>query len=368
MRRALNTVFLAVLFLGAGDLLAQEALVGLPQTAPKELARDIPGRLGQLGETGVILREAPASVRKAAAALWVREALAPLETPACVEVLERLGISTDSDARRWVTLFDSSRPVARAPGARELLLPEALAAQDDAALELLRATGLLPFEIALSGEWARVVAARHLGPPVTDPVLRASRAARLEGVARLAGILVALHGARIDPQSLGRGLVLLDRDRVAFSREALIARASHPVERALIETFVEDGLRWAIYEYLKGGETGLLAALERPFVTPAELMRPGMRRRGLKSDPSACSLGPRAAAALVTGRNDEGWASALIGDAFSLASAAAVTGRLAFETEHEAERARVRLKALGVSVRCEANPRVLALTVAERVR
>jgi hypothetical protein len=105
------------------------------------------------------------------------------------------------------------------------------------------------------------------------------------------------------------------------------------VPRALLRTVIEDGMRWALFYYLRGAEPGVLAALERPLVGPEQLLRPGRPATDLPADwpESGCRLGPRGAAALVTGHDEPPWLEALAAETFLSTPEGGVEARLLFE-------------------------------------
>ncbi|MDQ7088916.1 MAG: hypothetical protein Q9Q13_14135 [Acidobacteriota bacterium] len=221
----------------------------------------------------------------------------------------------------------------------ELLVPRRLGVQTRADLELLSASGVLPFEVALTGEWARLVAARHLGPAPADPLLRMARVARLEGVARLAGMLVMLRGAGLDPAELGSALLGTDRDRSGlWPRSAALELAEDAAQRAVIETLTRDGLRWAVFHYLKGRLPALMAAVERPIVRPEQLLHPLERVPAPRSD-GGCRPGPRVAEVLAWGEPSPGWAANLLDQNLLPAGPDGVRLELLFSSTSAAERA-----------------------------
>ncbi|HHN73823.1 MAG TPA: hypothetical protein ENK10_01200 [Acidobacteria bacterium] len=327
---------LAILLAGAA-VDAQPASPGVVLSRPADLVEGIGERLGPPFEGAeVAVRVASVGERRRAARLQLAEAFFPLRGPRCSTVLERLALPVP-DPARWDALVREGRPVADLER-DELLVPAHLPAQSPADLELLSASGVLPFEVALTGEWARLVAARHLGPPPADPLLRMARAARLEGVARLAGMLLVLQGAGLDPQALGSALLATDRDRSGlWPRQAAAEVAANAAERAVIETFSSDGLRWAVFHYLRGGLPGLMAALERPVVRPAQLLHP------LEKVPpppaGGCRPGPRVAEALVWGDPAPGWAADLLEHELIAGAGGGVRLVLRFASSSAAQRA-----------------------------
>jgi hypothetical protein len=304
-------------------------------TSPSALVDDAVARLGWPAAS-VDAREAAEPQRRAAARRWLGEALAPLLAPACEPVLARLEDSappSDDALERWAEAYPRSRPLASAPDAASLLLPERSPALGAEAMELLRASGVLPIEVMLAGEAGRVIGAGHAGPPLRPALLRHARAARLEGVARLAGIVVTLEGGGVDPGDLGAQLLGADRDRVGWNRAELLARVDDPVAEALLDGLVKDGLRWAVYHYLRGGRQGLMAALERPLVGPERLLRPGRPTVRPPDDwpEGGCRLGPRAAWALLLGQDEVPWLDGLVADRFAALDDGSVEVRLLFE-------------------------------------
>lgn len=319
--------------------------------APQQLVTRVGRLLGEEFAVGEVpWRTSDGAARAAAARRWQVEAFAVLDDPACAPVLRAAGIPPGANPAPGAA-WPEARPIAAAPAGDVLLLPPEvpLVTTDDAAR--LRATGLLPFEIALAGEYARVVGARHAGPAPRDPLLRLARLARLEGTARLAGITLALRGANLDPRVLGVATLSADRDESGLPRAVVAPAVSDPVRSALIETALEDGFRWALYQYLRGGLTGVLAALERPGGSPAELLRPGLARVPAAL-PAGCRVGPRASAALLTGATDTPWVDALLADAWSIEKGAALAA-LAFEDDRSAARAGDELRRGGWEVRQE---------------
>lgn len=326
-------------------------------TSPLVLIEGATARVELIGAP-VEGREATTADRRAAARGWLEETIAPLTAPACHAVLDALGHRSPfdpSELESWAAVFPSDRPIAEAPGAERILVPERSPPLDREALELLRASGLLPIEVVLAGEGARVAAARHAGPPLRPALLRHARAARLEGVARLAGLLETLEGTGVQPADIGLRLLSADRDRVGWNRERLVAAADDPIARGLLKGLVHDGLRWALYHYLRGGHEALLSALERPGVDPARLLRPGRPRLPLPEDWPAegCRLGPRGALALVYGQDELPWLDGLTADVFVAGEGGTVEGRLLFEGSQEAARAAAALDAEAVQASVE---------------
>jgi len=327
---------------------AEEGPAVAPQTfTPKDLVDAVPGRLG-INWKGAPLaaRETGPGARRAAAAIGLADALAPLADPACGALLEAIGLPPAAPA----TLADAwpeDRPAAL-PGSPVLLVPDRVAPLPEPDAEFLRATGVLPLEVALTGEWLRAVGSQHAGPAPADPLLRAARAARLEGAARLAGIVVSIAGTGVDPREVGSGLLALDQDRASWPRAATIAAAGDPLRAALVRALLEDGLRWAVFHYARGGVVGLLAALERP-AGPAELVRPGIVRPVPEGVPSGCHLGPRAAAALYGGDHDAPWVSGLLADTAQRGAGGEIVVTLSFEAPAAAEEAAAAIRSRGGS-------------------
>lgn len=288
--------------------------------------------------------------RAASAARWLGEVFAPATDPACLSVLAASGLSNARSGGEPARTLPPDRPVAAAPGAGEILVPQTLPPVTEDDVRHLRAFGLLPYEVALAGECARVVGARHAGPPPKDPVLRLTRAARLEGVARLAGLVLSTRAAGIEVADLGLAALSGDRDAVGLPRRSLQDAASDPVRRALLRTFFDDGLRWALFHYLKGGFREVLAALERPGASPASLLRPGRSHASPPLPAGACSLGPRGAAALLTGDDEAIWAPTVVADAWALDAQGRVKVQLWFDDEASATAAQGDLAKRGLSV------------------
>ncbi|MBP7148301.1 MAG: hypothetical protein KBD01_12195 [Acidobacteria bacterium] len=317
----------------------------LANASPRSLAEQIGPRFGgELAREKIEIREAPAAERRTTAAQWIEEAFAPLAAPACRPVLEAARIPPGMPpglAETW----PEDRPAAARTGV--LLVPDRLPPLGPAQAETLTRTGLLPIEIALTGEWVRAAGVGHAGPPAADPLLRLARAARLEGAARLAGIVAVVGGSGVDPERLGAGLLEMDRDAAGWPRGALLASATDDVRRALLRVLVEDGLRWALLHYVKAGLPGLLAAMESPAAGPADLLRPGLRLRvdGVPAD--GCHLGPRAAAVLLAGTDDPPWVDQLRLDSFSAGTGGRVGAVLGFESDAAASRAAGELRDSG---------------------
>jgi hypothetical protein len=337
---------LALALAGGVAVAAPEAPAPVPPPlVPKDLVEAVPARLG-INWKGAPLaaRETGGAARRAAAAIGLADALAPLTDPACAGLLAALGLPAAAPAT-LANAWPAERPAAL-PGSPVLLVPESLAALPEADAEFLRATGVMPIEVALTGEWLRAVGGQHAGPAPADPLLRAARAARLEGAARLAGIAVSVAGTGVDPREVGSGLRALDQDRAGWPRAATIEGAGDPVRAAMLRSLLEDGLRWAVYHYASGGIVGLLAALERP-AGPAELLRPGLVRTVPEGVPAGCRLGPRAAAALYGGDYDAAWVADLLADAASPADGGGIAVTLVFEGSAAAGEAAAALRARG---------------------
>jgi hypothetical protein len=165
----------------------------------------------------------------------------------------------------------------------------------------------------------------------------------------LAGIVVSVAGTGVDPREVGSGLLALDQDRVGWPRAATIAGASDPLRTALLRALLEDGLRWAVYHYSRGGVIGLLAGLERP-ASPAELVRPGVLRTPPEAMPEGCRLGPRGAAALYGGDDDASWVGDLLADSARVGPTGEILVSLSFESANGAEGAAETLRGRGASV------------------
>jgi len=304
-----RTVLLAALLAAAAPVLAEEPASPGPVrvgTPPAALAAQAGERLGgDFARADVPVEVASAGDRARVAASWLAEAFAPADAPACRGVLAALGLPpTGPPAGTLGAAWPADRPAAEDGGKGRVLVPEALPPLAPEELELFRLVGLVPFEIAATGERARAVAFRHLGPRPADPLLRAARAARAEGAARLAGIVVTVTGAGLAGDDVGRALPELDRDRAGWPRRAIGRLGLDPVRRVLAEAYLRDGLRWAAYAWLRGGWEGLAAALERPGIGPAALLVPARRGRTAAAGAGACRLGPRVAGLLLAGDPD----------------------------------------------------------------
>lgn len=325
-----------------------------PSVAPATLlplaGRRLGGEFAALQPAGRVV--APAE-RQAAALRWLDEALAPLADAACKPVLAAAGLAPAAPLAASTVLLPDDRPVALSGDGATILLPAQLAPLGAEQVERFRAIGLLPFEIALTGEVARAAGAAHAGPPPGDGLLRLARAARLEGVARLAATIVVARGLGVESGDLGTGALAMDRERdeAGIPRSFAAKFATDPVRRALLDTFLDDGLRWALFHFLRGGLPAVAGALERPGVGPEMLLRPGIARaRVLPAN--GCRLGPRAALALLGGDADAAWVDTLV-DARAEAPAAGLVVALAFEDERSATRARGDLAAAGLEARQE---------------
>ncbi|MCU0230707.1 MAG: hypothetical protein MUC67_04930 [Acidobacteria bacterium] len=344
MRRAVVAWLLAA----APAAAAQEPAAVPPPPTPRDLVAAVPARLGinWKGEP-LAAREAGVAARRAAAAIGLADALAPLAEPSCSALLAAFGLAAAAPS----TLADAwpeDRPVAL-PGTTVLLVPSVMPPIPEPEAEFLSATGVLPIEVALSGEWLRAVGGQHAGPAPADPLLRAARAARLEGAARLAGIVVSVAGTGVDPREIGSGLLALDQDRAGWPRTATVASAGDPLRSALVRALLEDGLRWAVYHYSRSGIVGLLAGLERP-ASPAELVRPGVVRAAPGAASEGCRLGPRGAAALYGGDDDAPWVGDLLSDSARVGPAGEILVSLQFESATGAEEAAETLRSRGASV------------------
>ncbi|RMG47286.1 MAG: hypothetical protein D6718_03990 [Acidobacteria bacterium] len=317
-----------------------------------ELLSAIPSRLGEeLGEPDVVVR-VPASDSDAAlerqAAGWLEELFAPLNSPSCRPVARAAGLPDPGGmARKLARLWPAGRPIAAAPGGEPVLIRRTYPPPSATDLEMLRTTGILPVELALAGEWARAVGARHAGPPPADPLLRHARAARLEGVARVAGILVALASAGLDASAVGQALLDADRDRAGWVKDRLYAGTDQPVYRAMLRVLLEDGPRWAAYHAVRAGTAGLVAALERPGIGPHVLLRPGLPPPRSEAPDGACRLGPRPTVALVGLPDDSPWVGALRDEWIEVSGTGSLEAVLAFDGEASATRAAADLSARG---------------------
>lgn len=346
------SLLVAVICLPVVRALAQQAtpdeseIVPSPAT-PRQLLLDVPARLGsEFIAPQVTARDASDAERRAAAAMWLSDVFSPLAQSSCVPVLTAFGRDPrPPDAAALAALFPTGRPIALSTG-ETLLVPGQLPDQAASDAEYLHATGVLPFEVALTGEWARYVGAVHTGPAARDPLLRLSRAARLEGVARLAGIFVSLQGIGVSPASLGSGLLEADTGRSGWPRTPLQDEVTDPVPRALLTTFFEDGLRWATVQYLSGRWAGLMASLEKPGVGPEALFgaRPAARSPAVSGD--QCRLGPRGAVALLSASAQPDWLTQIVSDTSSAGAGGAVL-QLQFDSGIAAARAAAEIREWG---------------------
>ena len=315
------------------------------ETSPADLATRAGTRLGGEFDLGALpVRASSEAERRAAAARWLDEAFAPLTAPECAPALRAAGIPAAAAAPAW----PEGRPIAAAPGADAILAPPSAPPAGPDEVAALRTTGVLPWELALTGEYARLVAARKAGPPAKDPLLRLARAARLEGTARLAGIVVAARGAGVDPGSLGAAALALDRGGAGL---AAAPAGLDPVRRALFRTMVDDGRRWALFWFLRAGWSGVGAALERPASGLGDLARPGARPSAAAGPATGCRLGPRGAAALAGADDDAPWNAAIVADAWNVDPRGRLVGLLAFDDEGAAVRAAADLAERGATVR-----------------
>ncbi len=341
-----------VLFLSIVRTLAQEAAPDesdrVPSPiSPRQLLQEVPARLGgEFIKPAVTGRDASDSERRAAAAMWLSDVFAPIAHPPCVPVLAAFGRDPrPPDAAVLGAMFPAGRPIAMRTG-EALLVPSELPNQVVSDAEYLSATGVLPFEVALTGEWARCVGAARTGPPARDPLLRLSRAARLEGVARLAGIFVALQGSGVSPSSLGSALMQADSGRSGWPQTPLRDVVADPVARALLITYFEDGLRWATVQFLSGRWAGLMASLEKPGVGPEALLGARPTASSLPVTADQCRLGPRGAVALLAATAQPGWLTQIISDISSVAANGAVL-QLQFDSAAAAERAATEIREWG---------------------
>ncbi|MFN7964162.1 MAG: hypothetical protein U0V87_00530 [Acidobacteriota bacterium] len=360
MRRALLSLPLIFAIVVAGlQASAQETKPDqrdekIPAPAsPRHLLEDVPARLGgEFVAQKINARESADSERRAAAALWLADVFSPLEPSACAAVLTAFGRDPHPpDKTLLAPLFPAGRPIATR-GGEVLLVPSELPAQEASDAEFLNATGVLPFEVSLTGEWARYVGAVHAGPPARDPLLRLSRAARLEGVARLAGIFVSLQGSGVAPASLGSALLAVDTGRSGWPQTPLRDSVSDPVARALLTTYFEDGLRWATVQYLSGRWTGLMSSLEKPGVGPEALFGARPSAGSVPVGPGACRLGPRGALALLDAAAQPEWLTQIISDQASTATGVTVL-QLHFDSAAAAARAAAEIEGWGYQTRTE---------------
>ncbi len=327
-----------------------------PSVAPATLLAPAGRRLG--GEFAALpaqARVAAPAEREAAALRWLDEALAPLAEPACRPVLAAAGLAPAAPLTGAPgAAFPEERPVARPGDGATILVPAELGPLGAEQVERFRAIGLLPFEIALTGEVARAMGAAHAGPPPGSGLLRLTRAARLEGVARLAGTIVVARGLGVESGDLGTGALTMDRERdeAGIPRAFGAKLAPDAVRRALFDTYFDDGLRWALFHFLRGGLPAVVAALERPGVGPEALLRPGVARpHPLPAE--GCRLGPRASLALLGGDPDAAWLDTLLDARAEAPAGKGLVVALAFEDERTATRARLDLAAQGVGAQQE---------------
>jgi hypothetical protein len=335
---------------GVGDGSAAAQAQARTSIVPRELVAVARRRFGGEFAREVKATDAGEPDRRAAALKWLDEALAPLADPRCAPVLRAAHLAAPAVLTPTKAVLGSQRPVAAPALKPEVLVPPSLQPLSADEVEKFRTTGLLPFEIALSGEIARAIGAEHAGPAPADGVLRLSRAARLEGTARLAGIIMELRGAGLDPTDLGIGLLAADKDEAGLPRTLSAAVPDDAVRRALVTTYYDDGLRWALYHHLRGGLSEVVAALERPGVGPDVLLRPGLSR-ARPGVPDGCRLGPRAAVALLTGYDDPPWLDTLVTDSSVADPKAGLVVTLGFEDERSASRAQLDLQGQGYAPR-----------------
>ncbi|MEE4298063.1 MAG: hypothetical protein V2J24_01360 [Pseudomonadales bacterium] len=306
---------------------------GVAISTPRELALQIPARLGTaLFREPVEVVEAGAVERRRAASGWIAEVYAPLATDACVALLGE----APPDTSYWAAFYPEGDPATPSGGVSRMLVPADLPLMDARDTEVLHAKGMLPLEIMMAGEWARAVGQGHAGPPLADPLLRQARAARLEGVARLAGLAVGLASGGVDPADLGAALVDADADDAGWPRGALAKGARSSLDAALLRVFTEDGLRWATFHYLRGGMEALLEALEIPPRSPLELLRPGYRAELVQLEGEGCRIGPRPSAALLVENSDPSWVDAMLADLWQGSMAEKARVELVFDRESAA--------------------------------
>lgn len=324
-----------------------ESALPIANLTPLEMAAQIPSRL----RTDLFREELPVRVgapgeRRAAAATVIEELHAPFATEACRAVFPGAAMSATDAAPH----YPESDPAATTRGEAALLVPEVLPplSRDDA--DVLQAKGVLPFELMLAGEWARAVASRHAGPAPADPLLRQARAAKLEGVARLAGIALSIQAAGIGVADLGARIVDADADESGWPRAALQASARTRLNATLHRVLTEDGLRWAAYHFLVGGVDALIAALERPALGPGDLLTPGRKRAAARLAGEGCRIGPRPAALFLVGSDDASWIDDLADDLWSVREGRIVVA-LAFDSEDAATRVAADLAASGWQAR-----------------
>lgn len=323
---------------------------GVAISTPRELALQIPARLGTaLFREPVEVVEASSPERRQAAAGWIAEIYAPMATESCVALLG----GAPPGASHWAALYPEGDPATPSGSGARMLVPAELPIMDEADTEVLHAKGMLPLEIMMAGEWARAVGQGHAGPPLADPLLRQVRAARLEGVARLAGLAVGLASGGVNPADLGAALVDADADDAGWPRAALAQGVRSGVDAAVLRVFTEDGLRWATFHYLRGGMEALLEALEIPPRGPLELLRPGYRAERVELTGEGCRLGPRPSAALLVGTSDPLWVDAILADLWQGRAGEGTRAQLIFDRESAAQSAERDLVGRGWTVRRE---------------
>lgn len=318
--------------------------------SPRLLLADVPDRLGGLfARTPVEVRESDEPSRARAWRGWIDEVFAPLAAPGCPAVLAAFDRAVaPPDPNAWMPRIPEGLPVVE-PRSGELLVPSELPAQGEADRSHLHTFGLLPYEVRLSGEWARAVASAHSGPPAKDPTLRAARAARLEGVARLAGIVVALQAGRVPPTALGAALLEADAGHAGWSSATIDATGLDPVARALLEQFSADGLRWATVQFLSGRWEAVFSALEKPGLGLESLLGSKPQLPAAQVPEGACRLGPRGAAALLFRGEPPSWIDQVTSD-WSLAAKGKAALMLKLESAEVATRAAAELAEFGFSV------------------
>lgn len=281
---------------------------------------------------------------------WLKEVFAPLSAPECRPILEHFHIPLPGNAGAALpAVWLDDRPIAAVTG-KELVLPVRLGRSAPGERERLEQTGLFDFEVALTGELVRLQGVGRSGDSPADPLLRLSRAARLEGAARIVAAALMAQGAKVDPQAMGAGLLALDQGLAGIPGPFLEAAASDSLRRALIVTFVEDGRRWALFQFLRGGASAMAAALRQP-VSIDGLISPGLAPDAPPPVREGCSLGPRGASALLAGTDDPAWVNNLIGDRWNLAENGQISVRLLFRNPGAAEQASADLSRNGLSWR-----------------
>ena len=347
MRAGFVAILLVVSLPAGVHALAEEGeparAPGVAISTPRELALQIPARLGTaLFREPVEVVEAGSAERRQAAASWIAEVYAPLETDACVALFG----ARPPGPSHWAAFYPEGDPATPSGSGSRMLVPAELPIMDARDTEVLHSKGMLPLEIMIAGEWARAVAQGH-------PLLRQVRAARLEGVARLAGLAVGLASGGVNPADLGAALVEADADDAGWPRGALATGARSGVDAALLRVFTEDGLRWATFHYLRGGMEALLEALEIPPRSPLELLRPGYRAKLVDLGSEGCRLGPRPSAALLVGSSDPAWVDAMLADLWKGRADETTHVQLVFDRESAAESAERDLIGRGWQVRRE---------------